>query len=51
MSDILGIYKFYGYKEDANVLLQIGKENKHFRKILKELGATPQKILWIEMVI
>ena len=48
MGDILGIYKFYGYKEDANVLLQIGKENKHFRKILKELGATPQKILWIE---
>ena len=48
MGDILGIYKFYGYKEDVNVLLQIGKENKHFRKILKELGATPQKILWIE---
>lgn len=48
MGDILGIYKFYGYKEDTNVLLQIGKENKHFRKILKELGATPQKILWIE---
>lgn len=48
MGDILGIYKFYGYKEDPNVLLQIGKENKHFRKILKELGATPQKILWIE---
>lgn len=48
MGYILGIYKFYGYKEDANVLLQIGKENKHFRKILKELGVTPQKILWIE---
>lgn len=48
MSYILGIYKFYGYQEDTNVLLQIGKENKHFRKILKELGATPQKILWIE---
>ena len=48
MSYILGIYKFYGYQEDTNILLQIGKENKHFRKILKELGATPQKILWIE---
>lgn len=48
MSYILSIYKFYGYQEDTNILLQIGKENKHFRKILKELGATPQKILWIE---
>lgn len=48
MGYILGIYKFYGYQEDINVLLQIGKENKHFRKILKELGATPQKFLWIE---
>ena len=48
MSYILGIYKFYGYQEDTNVLLQIGKENKHYRKILKELGATPKKFLWIE---
>lgn len=48
MGYILGIYKFYGYKEDTNVLLQIGKENKHYRKILKELGAAPKKILWIE---
>lgn len=48
MGYILGIYKFYGYQEDTNVLLQIGKENKHYRKILKELGAVPKKILWIE---
>lgn len=48
MAYILGIYKFYGYQEDINVLLQIGKENKQYRKILKELGATPKKILWIE---
>lgn len=48
MGYILGIYKFYGYQEDTNVLLQIGKENKYYRKILKELGATPKKILWIE---
>lgn len=25
-------------------LLQIDKENKHYRRILKELGATPKKI-------
>lgn len=48
MGYILGIYKFYGYQEDTNVLLQIGKENKYYRKILKELGATPPKKLWIE---
>lgn len=48
MGYILGIYKFYGYQEDTNVLLQIGKENKHYRKILKELGAAPKKILWME---
>lgn len=47
-SYILGSYKFYGYQEDINVLLQIGRENKHYRKILKELGAKPKKKLWIE---
>lgn len=36
MGYILDIYKFYGYQEDTNVLSQIGKENEHYRKILKE---------------
>ena len=45
---ILCAYKFYGYQEDPDILLRIGKENKQYRKLLKELGASPKKLLWIE---
>lgn len=45
---ILCAYKFYGYQEDSDILLRIGKENKQYRKLLKELGASPKKLLWIE---
>lgn len=41
-------HKFYGYQEDPDILLRIGKENKQYRKLLKELGASPKKLLWIE---
>lgn len=45
---VLCAYKFYGYQEDSDILLRIGKENKQYRKLLKELGASPKKLLWIE---
>lgn len=45
---ILGIYRYYGYQEDVNVLLKVGKENEEYREILKEMGAKPKRLLWIE---
>ena len=45
---ILSAYKFYGHQEDSDVLLQLGRENKQYRRLLKELGASPKRILWME---
>ncbi len=41
-SNILYLY-FYDYQQDINLSAQMKRENKQYRKLLKELRASPQK--------
>lgn len=42
---ILSIYVFYGYVENRELLLQIGKDYKTSRKLIKRLGIIPNRFL------
>ena len=40
---ILSIYVFYGYAENRDLLLQLGKDYKTSRKLIKKLGIIPNR--------